>query len=53
MRQKKHRRAGERHIRPKPAALIDEIRHGRWRQHRLAVDQRQMQTDSKARQAPR
>ena len=28
MGQEKHRGAGERHIRPKPATLIDEIRHG-------------------------
>ena len=53
MRQKEHRRAGERHIRPKPPTRVDEIRHGQRRQHRLGVDQRQMQTDSKPRQAPR
>ena len=53
MRQKEHRRAGARHIRPKSAVLVDQIRHGRCRQDRLGVDQRQMQTDSKPWQAPR
>ena len=53
MGQKKHGRAGERHIRPKPAATVHEIRDRRRRQHRIGVDQRQMQPDSKPRQATR
>jgi hypothetical protein len=52
MGQKEHRGAGERHIRPKPSALVNQIRHGRRRRQRLGVDQRQMQADSEPRQAP-
>ena len=53
MGKKKHRRAGERHIRAKPAACIDQIRDRRPRQHRLGLDQRQMQPDRKPRQPAR
>jgi hypothetical protein len=53
MGQKEHRGAGERHIRPKPAARVDEVRDGGGRRHRLGVDQRQMQPDSEPRQAAR
>jgi hypothetical protein len=51
--QKKHRGAGERHIRPKAAVTVDQIRDRRWRQDRRGVDQRQMQPDRKPRQAAR
>ena len=53
MGQEKHRGARERHIRPKPAATVHQIRNRRRRQHRLGVDQRQMQADGKRRQATR
>jgi hypothetical protein len=33
--------------------LIDQIRHSRRRQHRIGVDQRQMQPNGKPRQATR
>ena len=51
--QKKHRGAGERHIRAKAAATVGQIRDCRWRQNRRCVDERQMQPDSKPRQAAR
>ena len=42
-----------RHIRSKPPTFVDQIRDGRPRQRRLAVDQRQMQPDRKPRQPAR
>ena len=53
MGQKKHRRAGARHIRPKAPARVDQIRDGRGRQNWLRVNQREMQSDRKPRQSAR
>ena len=53
MRQKKYGGPGERHIRTKAPAPIEEIRHSRGRQNGLRVDQRQMQPDREPRQASR
>ena len=53
MRQKKYGGPGERHIRTKAPAPIEEIRHSRGRQNGLRVDQRQMQPDREPRQPAR